>query len=177
MIGRTLVSTLVVLRSAELDAKFYSLSVPHFIQHYVVWTRRPLIHPGLVPPALWPRLQQDGLWGFNGSDYVRKPLQGLSEEETQIILNAGREIELFVLREWKEDDYETAWFANPPVSSYLVVISCVSSKDSNLNVTRDYKVFRDLLISTFLHDESQTENQLPQTMLPSLARRARFSGV
>jgi len=89
-------------------------AVPHFIHHYVVWTRRPLIHPELVPPALWPRLQQDGLWGFTGSDYVRKPLQGLNVEEIQIMLNAGKEIELFVLREWAEDDYETAWFANPP---------------------------------------------------------------
>jgi len=89
-------------------------SVPHNIFHYVVWSRLPLIHPELVPQSLWPRLAQDGLWGFTGSDHVRRHLEGLNEDEMKMIVRAGSDIASFVSREWDEEEYETAWFANPP---------------------------------------------------------------
>ncbi|KDQ20862.1 hypothetical protein BOTBODRAFT_26884 [Botryobasidium botryosum FD-172 SS1] len=111
-------------------------SVPHNITHYVVWSRLPLIHPGLVPEFLWPRLAQDGLWGFTGSDYVRRQLEGLSKDEMETIVKAGSDIALFVSREWNEAEYETAWFANPPrlqsvpgLAHFHVFVRCKAEED------------------------------------------------
>lgn len=40
-----------------------------------------------------------------------------SEEEEEIVKQAGSEIDAFIRRRWNEKEWETAWFVNPPVSS------------------------------------------------------------
>ena len=46
---------------------------------------------------------------------VRSP-QG-SDEEEELVRQAGSEIDAFIRRRWNEKEWETAWFVNPPVSS------------------------------------------------------------
>ena len=98
----------------------------------------PIFHPAVIPPAVDARIQQDGLCGFTGSTDHTKSLPSLesclpaladwgvsmdklirsprgSEEEETMVKNAGKEVHEFVMRRWKEDEWETAWFVNPPV--------------------------------------------------------------
>jgi len=110
--------------------------VPPEIEHTLVWTRLPILPPDL-PPSIARRLLQDGLWGFTGSlepppspdnlpDYlpalaewgvtldelVRSPPG--TEEEEALVKKMGAEVDAFVRRRWKESEWETAWFVNPP---------------------------------------------------------------
>ncbi|GBE83042.1 hypothetical protein BKA93DRAFT_910108 [Sparassis latifolia] len=111
-------------------------SVPPEIEHTLIWTRLPIFPPSL-PPSVAPRLLQDGMWGFTGNTepppspstlpeclpaladwnvsldkLVRSPPG--TEEEEALVREAGSEIAEFVRRRWKEDEWETAWFVNPP---------------------------------------------------------------
>ncbi|KAK7690283.1 hypothetical protein QCA50_006938 [Cerrena zonata] len=111
-------------------------SVPPEIEHSLIWTRLPMT-PTDLPPSLAPRIAQDGLWGFTGNDspppspsllpaclpalaewgvtmdnLIRSP-KGTPEEEERV-KRAGDEISTFVKRRWNEDEWETAWFVNPP---------------------------------------------------------------
>ena len=97
----------------------------------------------MVPIDLYPsiaaRLGQDGLWGFTGLDSPPPSPSTLpsclpaladwgvtmdklitspkgSDEEEELVRKAGDEIATFVKRRWNEDEWETAWFVNPPVS-------------------------------------------------------------
>jgi hypothetical protein len=85
------------------------------------------------------RIEQDGIWGFTGSDTPPPPPSTLPEamgalsewgmtidkllisptpspEEAKHIVEVGKEVHDFVRRRWNEDVWETAWFVNPPVS-------------------------------------------------------------
>lgn len=111
-------------------------SVPPEIEHTLVWTRLPILPPAL-PPSIEKRLLQDGLWGFTGSltpppspdripeylpalaewgvtldSLVRSP-PGTEEEET-LVKKMGEHVDKFVKMRWKESEWETAWFVNPP---------------------------------------------------------------
>ena len=112
------------------------------IEHSLIWSRVPVFHPALVPPAIDARVQQDGLCGFTGStdpveslpslesclpvlsdwgitmDKLVRSVRGSEAEET-VVENAGREVREFVKRRWKESQWETAWFVNPPVRLML----------------------------------------------------------
>lgn len=87
--------------------------------HFVVWTRVPLIHPATVPQRIWKRIERDGLWGFTGSDRIAEPKVVEGEDNRPEVLQAVREAHVhfhkYVLAHWPEDDWETAWFVNPPV--------------------------------------------------------------
>ncbi|KAF8476643.1 hypothetical protein DFH94DRAFT_634849 [Russula ochroleuca] len=112
--------------------------VPTFIEHYLIWTVLPIL-PHDLPSIIRTRLLQDGLWGFTGytpdspppspsllptclpalSDWcvteaslIRTP-RGTEEEETAV-REAGLEVHKFVIATWKEREWETAWFVNPP---------------------------------------------------------------
>ncbi|KAH9080391.1 hypothetical protein EDB83DRAFT_2339164 [Lactarius deliciosus] len=113
-------------------------SVPSFIEHYLIWTVLPILPPNL-PPLIEPRLLQDGLWGFTGYPADSPPpspsqllaclpaltdwgiteaslirsTRGTEEEETAV-REAGSEVHRFVVATWKEREWETAWFVNPP---------------------------------------------------------------
>jgi len=112
-------------------------SVPVEIEHSLVWSRVTVFHPDLIPPAIDARIQQDGLCGFTGSTDTVDNLPSLesclpaladwgitadklirsprgSEEEETMVRNAGKEVHGFVKRRWKESQWETAWFVNPP---------------------------------------------------------------
>ncbi|KAG9004612.1 hypothetical protein FRB94_002221 [Tulasnella sp. JGI-2019a] len=92
-------------------------SVPLDVTHFVFWTRVPIIHPALVPPKIWTRIEQDGLWGFTGSDRlaVPKTIDGKDNEETtEMVKRAHHECAQFVLNNWPPEEFEVAWFVNPP---------------------------------------------------------------
>ncbi|KAH8085412.1 hypothetical protein BXZ70DRAFT_900205 [Cristinia sonorae] len=111
-------------------------SVPADIEHSLIWTKLPIIPPDLHP-SIAPRVAQDGLWGFTGAsnpppspstlpaclpalaewgvtmDKLVRSEKGTDEEE-ELVREAGREIDLFIRRRWSEREWETAWFVNPP---------------------------------------------------------------
>ncbi|KAI6006462.1 hypothetical protein EDC04DRAFT_2782236, partial [Pisolithus marmoratus] len=112
-------------------------SVPLEVEHAVIWSRVPIFHPSLIPNVIDARIQQDGLWGFTGSDTPTEDLPSLesclpaladwgvtiqsmirsskgSYEEEEMVLHAGKEVDGFVKRRWQESKWETAWFVNPP---------------------------------------------------------------
>ncbi|CAE6409340.1 unnamed protein product [Rhizoctonia solani] len=87
-------------------------SVPSEIRHYVVWSRLPITHPGIVPAQIWDRIVQDGLWGFSGSTY--EPKGSGDESIDQLVRQAGAEVRTYVENKWPAEGYEVAWFVNPP---------------------------------------------------------------
>ena len=107
----------------------------------MIWTVLPIL-PHDLPSIVKGRLLQDGLWGFTGytpdspppspsllptclpalSDWhvkeeslIRTP-RGTKEEEIAV-REAGLEVHKFVIATWREREWETAWFVNPPVST------------------------------------------------------------
>ncbi|KAG8928552.1 hypothetical protein FRC02_006736 [Tulasnella sp. 418] len=97
-------------------------SIPLAVKHFVFWSKVPIIHPGLVHPKIWEQVGIDGLWGFTGSPEGRtrtpRPNKNKTdldpEEEESLLKIAHHEVELFVKNNWNEDEWETAWFVNPP---------------------------------------------------------------
>ena len=124
---------------------FYLFLVPLEIEHTVIWSRVPIFHPALIPSLIEARIQQDGLCGFTGSNTPAEHLPSLesclpalaewgvtadsiriprgSEEDEEMVRNAGKEVSAFVKRRWKEGKWETAWFVNPPVRPLPVHLS------------------------------------------------------
>ncbi|KAJ7643862.1 hypothetical protein FB45DRAFT_735602 [Roridomyces roridus] len=112
-------------------------SVPSDVEHTLVWTRIPIFHPDIVAESVRARVEQDGLWGFTGNtspppspstlpscvpalaewgftiDKMIKSEKGTVEEEL-LVAAAGRPVDNFVKQRWVEDEWETAWFVNPP---------------------------------------------------------------
>ncbi|KAJ7723321.1 hypothetical protein B0H14DRAFT_3005801 [Mycena olivaceomarginata] len=112
-------------------------SVPAEVEHTLVWTRVPIFHPSLVPESIRARVELDGLWGFTGNDSpppspstLPACLPALAEwgftldkmiksekgtaEEDELVRLAGLPVHNFVKNRWKEGEWETAWFVNPP---------------------------------------------------------------
>ncbi|KAF7314621.1 hypothetical protein MKEN_00935800 [Mycena kentingensis (nom. inval.)] len=111
-------------------------SVPPDVTHTIVWTRLPIFHPLLVTPDIEARVNQDGLVGFTGgaedpplpsldeclealADWgVTKEKMIVSEKGTEAeeaaMRSAGRPVHEFVKTRWPEEEWETAWFVNPP---------------------------------------------------------------
>ncbi|KAG8716314.1 hypothetical protein FRC09_015879 [Ceratobasidium sp. 395] len=87
-------------------------SVPPEIRHYIVWSRLPMTHPGIVPAQIWDQIVQDGLWGFSGSSYKPKGSGVASIDE--LVGQAGSEVRAYVEAKWPAEKYEVAWFVNPP---------------------------------------------------------------
>ncbi|KAJ4482328.1 hypothetical protein J3R30DRAFT_2159166 [Lentinula aciculospora] len=107
------------------------------IEHSLVWTKIPIFHPQIISPAIAPRIEQDGLWGFTGNtspppspsnlvfclpalaewgvtkDTMIVSQKGTEEEEV-LVRQAGRHVQEYIQRKWKETEWETAWFVNPP---------------------------------------------------------------
>ncbi|KAL0565094.1 hypothetical protein V5O48_016933, partial [Marasmius crinis-equi] len=112
-------------------------SVPVEIEHTLIWTKVPIYHSDLVPPSITARIHQDGIWGFTGitspppspstlplclpalsewgitEDKMIVSPKG-SEEEEELVRKAGIEVNEFIRKRWNEDEWETAWFVNPP---------------------------------------------------------------
>lgn len=137
--------------------------VPLEIEHSLIWSRLPIFHPTLIPPAIDARVQQDGLCGFTGSTDITETLPSLesylpaladwgvtmdklvrspraSEAEETMVKSAGKEVHEFVKRRWNEDQWETAWFVNPPVRfmrrcDYASVVSMYSPRPGIAEVT------------------------------------------
>lgn len=124
-------------------------SVPTEVEHTLVWTKMPIYHLDLVADTIKTRIDQDGLWGFTGSDLPPPSLSNLpscisklaewgitmdkmikselpTEEETILIQRAGREVHRYVKNRWVEKEWETAWFVNPPVSVYSLIFKILN---------------------------------------------------
>ncbi|KIY46678.1 hypothetical protein FISHEDRAFT_46868 [Fistulina hepatica ATCC 64428] len=111
--------------------------VPSEVEHTLIWTRLPIFQPSLIPESIQERVERDGLWGFTGSNepppspstlpailpvlsewgvtmdsLVRSPPG--TQEEDQLVKAAGKEVHDFVRNRWIEEEWETAWFVNPP---------------------------------------------------------------
>ncbi|KAJ7022716.1 hypothetical protein C8F04DRAFT_1137115 [Mycena alexandri] len=112
-------------------------SVPPEIEHTLVWTRIPIFHSSLIPESIRARVELDGLWGFTGNDSpppspstLPACLPALAEwgmtqdkmiksekgtpEEDELVRRAGLPVNNFVKNRWIEEEWETAWFVNPP---------------------------------------------------------------
>ncbi|KAL4073296.1 hypothetical protein V8B97DRAFT_2034528 [Scleroderma yunnanense] len=111
-------------------------SIPSEIEHTLIWSRVPIFHPALIHSSIDARIQQDGLSGFTGAITSAEQLPSLesclpllaewgitrenirtprgSNEDEEMIRNAGKEVDAFVKRRWQENKWETAWFVNPP---------------------------------------------------------------
>ncbi|KAF5382474.1 hypothetical protein D9615_003026 [Tricholomella constricta] len=112
-------------------------SVPHEIEHTLIWTRVPIFHEDLVMEAVVARIHQDGLCGFTGNTSAPPSPSTLpsclpalaewgitmaklvrsekaTEEEEALVRKAGEEVHEFVRKRWDESRWETAWFVNPP---------------------------------------------------------------
>lgn len=106
------------------------------------------MHPSLIDGSIAARVDQDGLWGFTGEtsappspSAVADSLPALAEWgitldklvrsatpsalERSHLQRASSEVDTYVCQRWKEDEWETAWFVNPPVS-HLVSGSALS---------------------------------------------------
>ncbi|KAJ3814049.1 hypothetical protein F5876DRAFT_86690 [Lentinula aff. lateritia] len=111
--------------------------VPHEVEHSLVWTKVPIFHPEIIPPSIAPRIEQDGLWGFTGNTSPPPSPSNLSsclpalsewgvskekmiisqkgtEEEEALVRQVGSHVQGYIERKWKETEWETAWFVNPP---------------------------------------------------------------
>ncbi|KAJ3986839.1 hypothetical protein F5890DRAFT_1501365 [Lentinula detonsa] len=111
--------------------------VPPEIEHALVWTQVPIFHPDIIPPSIAPRIEQDGFWGFTGNTSPPPSPSNLSaclpaladwgvteekmilsprgtEEEEALVRQAGNHVQEYIRRKWKEIEWETAWFVNPP---------------------------------------------------------------
>ncbi|EEB94056.1 hypothetical protein MPER_07200, partial [Moniliophthora perniciosa FA553] len=121
-------------------------SVPIDIEHTLIWTRVPIYHPEIVDPSIAARIAQDGIWGFTGlispppsPSMLPSCLPALSEwgvtedkmiispkgtpEEEALVEKVGVEVNEFVKRRWNEDEWETAWFVNPPSDANALIRS------------------------------------------------------
>lgn len=140
--GRIQVSRVCFMGFVDVIHLLPSL-VPPGVEHTLVWSRVPIFHPALVPSSIEARIQQNGLCGFTGSNTSAEQLPSLesclptlaewgitiesiriprgSEEDEEMVRNAGKEVSAFVKRRWQENKWETAWFVNPPVRPLLLI--------------------------------------------------------
>ncbi|RPD58046.1 hypothetical protein L226DRAFT_490531 [Lentinus tigrinus ALCF2SS1-7] len=116
-------------------------SIPADVEHVVVWTKLPIIHPSLVDARITEIVGQIGLTGCTGLDSPPPSLadelpgalpaltawkitaedvksmpnaERLSPEERELMRRAGKEVDEFIRKRWREDEWETCWFVNPP---------------------------------------------------------------
>lgn len=113
------------------------LPLPSLIMPHVATTLSSDLHEKVRA-----RLEQDGLWGFTGAlepppspSLLPESLGALrdwgvtmdklvisprgSPEEEEAVRMSGMEVQSFITRRWKEREWETCWFVNPPVSITL----------------------------------------------------------
>jgi hypothetical protein len=125
-------------------------AVPSEVEHTLVWTKLPIMHPALIHPSVAARIAQDGLCGFTGARTPPPPPDALpaclpalaewgvtldalvrsappSAADAAHVAAAGAEVHEFVRRRWPEREWETAWFVNPLVSMRRV---CVCARGS-----------------------------------------------
>lgn len=84
-----------------------------------------MISSANIPLIVQGRVKEEGLWGFTGADGSEEPVPAagenprtpVSDEEEKLLEEARHEFHVFVKNRWPEDDWECAWFVNPPVSS------------------------------------------------------------
>ena len=94
------------------------------MSHFIIWSRVPAISSANIPLAVQSRVKEEGLWGFTGTEGGEEPIPPpginpippVSDVEEKFLEDARHEFHVFVKRRWPEDEWECAWFVNPPVS-------------------------------------------------------------
>ena len=125
-------------------------AVPPEVEHSLIWSRAPFFCLDIVPESIRKRIGYYGVWGFTGSVELPPPpstlpdcIGALSEwgmtldklkipptcnsEDEALLQDVGRELGIFIVGRWPEDEWETAWFVNPPVRTFSR--SVVNSSD------------------------------------------------
>ncbi|KAF8349499.1 hypothetical protein F5887DRAFT_946476 [Amanita rubescens] len=121
-------------------------SVPSEVEHSLIWSRVPFFCLDIIPDSVRERIGYYGLWGFTGSvepppspsslpdcigalsewgvtlDKLKIPPTCNSEEEA-LLEQIGSEVEIFVISKWRDDEWETTWFINPPELSHIHVFA------------------------------------------------------
>lgn len=116
-------------------------AVPPEVEHSLIWSRAPFFCLDIVPESIRKRIGYYGVWGFTGSVELPPPpstlpdcIGALSEwgmtldklkipptcnsEDEALLQDVGRELGIFIVGRWPEDEWETAWFVNPPVRTF-----------------------------------------------------------
>ncbi|CAO1627236.1 unnamed protein product [Parajaminaea phylloscopi] len=116
--------------------------IPVECGHFVVWSKSPMLHPLLFQTpdtpfepdqrtAIYQAVVQDGVRGLTGGHAHTPPVVGLKtiellREETGVSDDdigvaaarahawAGRYVNAYVEARWPPEEWETAWFCNPP---------------------------------------------------------------
>jgi hypothetical protein len=94
------------------------------VSHFIIWSRVPAISSANIPLAVQSRVKEEGLWGFTGTEGGEEPIPppgidpipAVSDVEEKFLEDARHEFQVFVKKRWPEDEWECAWFVNPPVS-------------------------------------------------------------
>ncbi|KZV89481.1 hypothetical protein EXIGLDRAFT_618136 [Exidia glandulosa HHB12029] len=98
-------------------ANDWPYAVPFDVEHHIIWTRVPMVNEDLVPEALRQDVERSGIWGFSGGANMDPALQafvGPSAAHRDAVRIVGARTNAFVQQYWREEDWETAWFINPP---------------------------------------------------------------
>jgi hypothetical protein len=145
--------------------------VPRNIEHSLVWTKLPIVHPAVVDSRIAARVHQDGLWGFTANVTPPPPASRITEclpvlaewgvtedmiiqspppteEEAQLLTRACAEVDRFVRNNWDESIWETAWIVNPPVRRSTINRL---SQIANLHY-REYRAYQSCLTFTCLRE-------------------------
>ncbi|KAJ9095195.1 hypothetical protein QFC19_007650 [Naganishia cerealis] len=103
-------------------------NTPHDVEHIVVWSKLPVFHPALVgnDEVKWAKVQQEGFAGFTGHpERQGPPVVPAADGKTFSSLQecgpwgwctkGGKEVGKMVTTLWPLEEYECAWFVNPPL--------------------------------------------------------------
>ncbi|PWN52770.1 hypothetical protein IE53DRAFT_311455 [Violaceomyces palustris] len=116
-------------KDCEILRNDWPYSVPREVEHFVVWSKLPILHPDLIPERFLSGVEKDEVWeymrgkGLSGTIkrvdndeckskiHVCTPQQG---DLTAAIKEASKEIVDFSIKYWDLNRCEIAFFANPP---------------------------------------------------------------
>src|ERR1700722_5061941 len=118
MIGHTLVRTASPFEVACLT-KCPALKVPLDVEHSLIWTALPVLHPANLTPAMYHSLRLSGLSGSTGCAPLSSagilskldPMYGnvpdglSSKQREEIVERLRTEVSKFIMKRWKEEDW------------------------------------------------------------------------
>ena len=84
-------------------------------------------------------------WGVTMDKLVRSPEP--TPEERVLLEGLAREVDVFVRGVWREDEWETAWFVNPPVSDCRMGVWDVADEGglgSDCRACRAWRIYTSL---------------------------------
>ncbi|PRP73940.1 hypothetical protein PROFUN_08133 [Planoprotostelium fungivorum] len=91
-----------IIRLFEND---FPYAIPHDVQHFVLWSRLPFYPPAAGESSKLSQARQKGLHGLTGVTVI-------DQHADQLFMET--EISDYVQKTWPPEDYQCAWFVNPP---------------------------------------------------------------